>query len=456
MPAINITSGTSPDWNPQSNNPQIYNMFVGEDKKLHTMPGLKLIAALSGTLATWWTNYDGGNYIVVTELQLLRVSPTGAITNLASLSLSQFSVVEVTENLKFQLTITTGTDAYVFDQVTGILTDLGPSQGFELGNPISCTTLNSFTTILDANGRWNISAPNDALTYRPEAVQTIDPTLVKALAVKAIDNNLFIFGTYGIERWNPNLNTNVFLFPLSKDQDFKNNFGAISTNSIASDINNIYFLSSRYIPMQLSGRTGAVPIADTGIAKALSALKSVQNPLANNIRSSIYTYRSNYFFQLTFGLDNQTWVYCVNSKKWCNTDTLVLDSASIQETVLLADGLYELTTTPNYKLRRFVSDAAMLNKGNSPNRALLNGIELNIVAGEGVPSTTAPTEFVELYISIDRVTYSNALRIPLPAPGARTGRTRWPVNLAATFITVKIEYHGALDFTIEGIDAYIK
>lgn len=461
MTAVNIDTGSMPDFNKQINNPELFNMFIGKSGSQYILPSLDRIGrAIPGTLKVHFTNFDGGRYIVVTELNVYRVSPTGAIAQVGTVQFNSQSVVEVTENLQNQVTIVGGgIGAYVLDQNADTFLPLTVAQGFALNNPISCTTLNSFTVVLDASGQWQISNPNAAYIYSAIQIQQIDSQLVTPLAVRTNDNNLFIFGTAGIERWEPTFNVQTYLFPLQKDQDFKNNFGGLNTSLIESDINYIFFLSSRYMPMTIS-RAGIEELGNDGIAKVFS-----EYPDALKGKSSIYTYLSNYFFQITLEESKKTWVYCFNSKKWSNSNDLIIDSTAspsvssglVQEVVALRDGIYNLTSNPTQKRRRWVSDRFNAYKGQMPSRGLLNGVEIMITQGENIFSILdlAQPEYIELSVSVDNITFGNALKMPIGSPGQTQYRTRFPTNMSGTFFTLKLEYFGSLNYTVEGVDAII-
>jgi hypothetical protein len=460
MPALNIAAGSVPDWNTQVNNPVLFNMFIGSTMKQYATPGLIPIASFDNAIATHYTAFNDGQYITVEELNVWRVSPTGSKDKVGQIPFSSNTIVELTENLQRQVTITgSGVGAYVLDQINSdTFTQLGADQGFAITNPISCTTINGITIVLGADGVWQISLANNSLMWNSLYLQKIDSQLITALAVKTIDNNLFIFGTGGIERWEPTFNVNQYAFPFQKDQNFKNNFGALSTNAIYSDIDNIFFISSRFIPMQLSGE-GLKPIAEEGVARLFGQYQYL------SVRTAVYTYYSYYFFQITFPLDNVTWVYCVNSGKWANTDDFIIDAALINvngklknEVVLVNNTLSYLSLPPSYKERYFISESFVMQTKKAPCRAKITCVELMITQGQDVPSLAndeSPRR-AELSISTDRVTFGNVVPCNIGNVGQRQAKTRWFPTVAGTFARLKIAYFGAIDYTVEGVDVTIK
>ena len=456
MPNIPITRGSLPNWNKQTDAPELFNMFIDKEGVMNFTPSLNLLVSMPESRAIWETPYDGGAYIVVTDNEIYRVKSSGSATLLSEI-LNTSLPVEMTENARNQVTMVDGKHAYVIDQRAGTVTILTEANGFALTNPGSCCTLNNFTVVLDTDsGIWEISDANNALEYDAVAQILIDPQLEFPLAVRNMNNNLFIFGTAGIERWEPTLNINIYLFPLQKDQNFKVNFGAISTQCIVSNINTIYFLSSRFVVMQItSGGCQNVPLVDpkedeNGIAKTFS-----EYPDVNQAIGSFYTFRGNYFYQLTFPVSKITWVYSVNSATFANTDDYIIGSAYVTEVVLTRDAVYTLGLLPAVKARRWISDAMQSYPGTQTFRQVCSSAEVRMA--QGMDETPAPSEpdLIALSVSLDRETWSNSVSIPIGSIGQRNARTIWRTNLSGQYFTFKLEYYGAYPLTIESFFADI-
>lgn len=450
---IPINKGSVPSWNTQIDNPVLFNMFVTRDGNINYTPGLSLILALSNARAIWETPFDNDSYIVVTNSQILRIKENGNQKILYEISNSNLAV-DITENLKSEVTITDGKDAYVVQQENNDnVVILGEDQGFDLKNPGSCCMINSFTAILDnITGIWRISSPNNAVNYAVFGPQVIDPNLATPLAIRSINNNLFIFGTGGIERWEPTLNINIYLFPLQKDMNFEIDFGAISTSCVVANINTIYFLSSRYIPMQISAQGFKALVSPddkdgSGIAKEISQYSDV-----THAKGAFFSFRGNLFYQLTFIESGNVWLYCINSETFSNTDDFIIGGARINEFVIKPDGLYQLSLTPDNKHRYWIGPDTQVYKGNQNYRSLVNGCEVRMT--QGSPQTERP-EYLSFAVSTDRRTWSNYVRLQMGMVGQFNYKTLWQTNITCQYFKPRVDYYGTYPLTIEAFEINI-
>lgn len=451
----NIAIGSLPNWNVQVDNPELFNLFVNKAGQLNYTPGLDLKLSLPGVRAIWETPFEGGCYILVTDDEIWRVKENGSKKLLYGI-LDSAQTVDITENLQNQLTIVDGDKAYVIEQRNlDTVTVLSPTNGFTLGNPGSCCMINSFTVVLDVDsGYWQISDANNALQYSAIRINAIDSALFTPVAVRTINNNLFIFGSAGIERWEPTLNVNVYLFPLQKDMNFKINFGAISTASVVSNVNTIYFLSSRFIPMMINaqGFQSLLPPNEkedeSGIARELQAYPDVYSA-----QGAFYSFLGNFFYQITFAESQKTWVYCVNSKTFSNTDDFIIGAAFTTQYVITPAGFYELSTTPDSKKRYWIGEDIQVYKGQQNYRNVVNGVEAR--ATQGSVQSQRP-EYLSLAASIDRRTWSNDVRLAMGLVGQFNYRTIWRTNIACQYFKPRISYYGDYPLTIEAVDINVK
>lgn len=442
---IPINKGSLPDWNTRFGYPQLYNMFVGKSGYIYCTPGLFKIATIADCQDVWMTPFEQGSFIVVTKTSVLRVTFDGTITFIASIIYSGQSV-QINENLQNQVGICDGRFAYVLDQNNGTFTQLNEDDhGFNIENPISVTVVNSMMIWIGANGRWLPSSPNNALLYDPIQIQQMNSSLTRAKGVSSLYNNLFIFGSTGIERWEATLQTNIYLFPFQRDNNFEQNFGALSTNCIVNAINRIYFLSSLYVPMALTPQ-GIVELPEkselTGFARIISEL-----PDKERVAGSFYSFRGNFFFQMTFAQENTAWVYNQNSNTLHEVDDIIIASAKNTEHVLKSDGLYRLDLSQDYKRRSFTTPRVTLYQGQQTYRNLLNGIEVRMAQGYSQP---VEPQNLELSLSLDSDSWLNVIRIPIGRTGERNNLAIWRSNVAFQYeITARIEYFGTYNFNIE-------
>jgi hypothetical protein len=450
---IPINVGTKPDWNTRLGYPSLFNMFVGDSGFLYPTPGLVNISPQSPLLnnrALHYSSFGGGAYFVVTQNNIIRIAVGGTYSIVAQIQFSGLPV-QIDENLQNQIIFVDGVNAYVLDQPANNFVILNETtNGFPYKSPIAVVVLNTFAIILDGDtNSWIISSPNNALTYDPINQVQIESQLTQALGLETLNSNLYIFGTTAIERWEPNYQTNAYAFPFSRDNNFRTDFGAFSTDSIIRGINLIYFLSSKYIPMQLSGE-GLKNIADIGMGAIISGYPDFEACLG-----SFFSYRGNYFYYMTFPTTGISWVWCENSKTWAQSDDLIVGALSTMEVVITSDGIFSLSLTPDHKRRTWISPRVVNYEGPAPYRNVLNAFELRFVHGYLSPNPPQPPpatgpEVVELTVSIDSESWLTTVPRIIGTTGNRNEITTWQMTgLAAYEYTFRVSYYGNMNFTIE-------
>ena len=451
---IPINTGTVPDWNTRFGFPSIRNMFVGSSGNLYSTAGLDSIANLSGVRGFYETKYNGGSYFAVTKNQILNITYGGAIFLIKNILDSNLPV-QIDENLRNQIVISDCTNGYVYDQQTSVFTQLSAANNFEITNPVSVIVVNSFAIWLDGKtGVWIWSNPNNAIAYNPLNQNQIDNNLSIGMGLEKLESNFYIFGSTGIERWQPTLSSNIYISPFQKDTNFMVDFGAISTDSIINSVNKIYFLSSRYLPMEITASgwnylpnlSPNSPIC-VGISKIIS-----EYPDVKRCYGSFYSFRGNFFYHLSFLQSGIAWVWCESSQKWALSDDLIVGASRTSESIALQDGIYTLTLAPANIKRELVLKRLCENKKIGTFRNLLKGVSLDIVQG----SSQFNLNHVQLAISKDSRQWQNTVSRPI----GKTGQTQCPLQWMCVVsfrheITLKFTFYGELDFAIEGCNANI-
>jgi len=453
---IPINAGTVPDWNTRLGYPQLLNMFPGESGHLYCTPFLSKFspnAPDQGARAIHRTMFGEGAYIVVTNVIVLKIDFNGQSAIIGRIKNTGLPV-QIDENLQNQIGIVDGRNLYVYDQNAGSFSTIGETEGFQFKTPISIVVLNTVAIVLDFDtNSWAISSVNNMLEWPVlDNVPQISSQLTQAVSLETLSDNLYIFGSTGIERWVPNSGNNPYLFPFAKDTNYRQDFGAIGTNSVKRGFSEIYFLSSKFIPMSLTSaglKELGEPDPTVGMAKIISQYLDV-----DKCEGSFYSYKGNYFYSMTFPLSSNNWTYCKNSNKWLFNDDLIISSLETGEVVANANGLFNIELTPQVpKKRQWRSQRYLMYKGTQPYRALLNSCEPKIVQGN---LQSKEPEYLELQISIDSLSWLNTLRRQIGLTGQRNARIVWNLNLAALEYTFQLTYQGMLDLTIEKFDALIK
>ena len=456
---VPIDDGSNPQWETRLGYPKLFNMFIGEENKAYCSPGLLTINQdyeFKDVRALIKTTFDKGAYILVTDDNILKVKLDGDTTIIHRIRNTRLPV-QMSENLQNQIGIVDGLNFYVIDQRSGnFVTVMGEDEGFTFKSPISITVLNSFAVVLDLNtGGWAISEPNQMKVFPPlDNVSQISSSLTQASTLETLDDNLFIFGTTGIERWVPSSTNNQYLFPFSKDNNFRVDFGSISVNGAERGFGKIYFLSSKFIPMMITGRgTESQDIGAPGMARVIASY-----PDADEAQGSFYTYEDNFFFCLYFPVSKISWIYCENSGKWSNGDDNITCAVPRTNVVANPEGLFELVhpeVSQTSKLREWQSRRMKTYKGTQSYRELLNSIEAQLIQGFIQSSEDEPQE-LRLKISLDSQSWENSVTAYIGETGDRNDLTIWRCNIAAKEYTLNIQYQGTYNFTIDRVAVILK
>lgn len=455
---IPIDKGTLPNWETRLGYPQLYNMFIGQMNKPYCTPWLAPINSdfkFIDARAVLKTTFGSGSYVVVNDNAILNIDFSGKVTVVQNIKNSN-QPVQMSENLQNQIGIVDGINFFVYDLNTGQVTLMGETEGFTFKTPISITVLNSIAIVLDLDtGSWALSDPNQMLTFPPlDNVAQISSTLTQASSLETLDDNLYIFGTTGVERWVPSSTNNQYLFPFAKDNNFRVDFGLISTNGEERGFGKIYFLSSKFSPMVLTGRgTESQDIGERGMARIIASYPD--NDLA---QASFYTYSDNYFFHLYFPVTKVSWVYCENTNKWATIDDHITCAVPRTNVVATDQGLFTLTDDAKYavsKLRMWQSERIKIYEGTETYRKLLNSIELQMVQGFIQSSTDEPQE-VRLKISLDSDSWLNTVPMPIGNTGERNALTIWRCNIALKEFTLNMQYQGKYNFIIDRVAVILK
>lgn len=454
---IPINKGARPDWQIRLGYPKAFNFYVGESGSLYSTPGKTKIspdAPDQDARAIHYSKYSGGRKFVVTKTKILYINSEGGFVEVATIKNSGLPV-QIDENIQNQVGIVDGKKFYVYDQKansgSGEFVIMGDGQGFELETPISIVVINTITVVLDKKtNTWVISDVNNMLTFPVWSPPTIDSQSTQAVSLEIMNNNLYIFGTTGIERWVPTTANSPYLFPFSKDTNYWVPFGGIATNGVTEGKNELFFLSSNYTPMVLNayGYKDLIDPKD-GFSRIISQYSDV-----NNCVCSYSTFRGNNWVYFTFVDTGISWVYNKNSNTMHQVDDLVIDSLQDYEVIATPEGIYEYSLTPDHKHRTFLSELVRLQKGTQPNRELLNAFELQIIQGQ----TQSPSaeERMELTLSLDGLSWTNTVWRPWGKTGHRNDVMSWSMNLAAQEVMYRVDYYGSLDLTISKATAYIQ
>lgn len=453
---IPIDKGTVPNFETRLGYPKLFNMFVGEQRKLYSTAWLNQFnknRAILNSRAVLETTFGNGSYLVVNEEGLFNIDFTGHVRFIGIIK-NNGKPVQMDENLQNQVGIVDGENLYVYDLNSGFFGPMGEPNGFVFKSPISIVVLNSIAIVLDLDtSSWGISDPNNMLLFPPlDNVAQISSALTQAASLQTLDDNLYIFGTTGVERWVPNSGNNPYLFPFAKDNNYRVDFGLLSVNGSQRGFNIIYILSSKYIPMSITVQ-GAKDLTGEGFAKIIANYPDVK--LA---QTSFYTYLGNYFFHIYFPESKISWIYNTTTETWANGDDNIVCAVPRQDIVCTDKGIFELTDDEKYavsKKREWQSDRIKNYRGTEPYRELLNSVEAQIVQGF-IQSSTVEPQHINLKISFDSQSWSNTVTALMGNTGDRNDLTIWRCNIAAKEFTFNMQYQGPYNLVVDKVTAILK
>lgn len=452
---IPIDHGTRPDFNLRFGYPSILNTFIGKSRSLYHSPSLQLLVPLIDIRDFLYSTWNGGYYFVITNTQVLRVSLDGIIGIIHNITYSGLGV-QICANQNNQIAFCDGRWGYIYDQSTNDFRRSDSIENFVIENPIAVTCINNFFVFLGSvngvRGAFQPSAPNNGFMYNPLQVATISSNLTKPIGMATLINNLYIFGSTGIERW-VGITSNIYSFPLTKDPNFRADYGAISTNSIINAINNIYFISNKRTPMVLSPEGLKEVPSDQDMAGFSNLISNYSETDLNSCSGTFYSFNGEFFYHMTFPEKGISWVYCENSDRLSLSDDLILAAAQNNQIVATKTGLYTLSNIASVKHRQFISDRLISERGIATKRNLLNGIEFTIIQGYSQP--TQP-QYLNLSLSLDSQSWTNSVPVQIGLTGQRNNITKWNCNVAfPRELTIKLDYYGDYNFNIEKIAAII-
>jgi hypothetical protein len=451
---IPINKGSRPDWQVRLGYPNAFNLFVGDSGYLYSTPGKTKIATNApdqNARAVYYSKYKGGRYFVVTKNSIIYIKTDGTYKNIATI-INSGQYVQIAENDQNQIGIVDGKKTYVISQRDNdAFHILDSSNGYNITTPISIVVLNTFTIILDrVSNTWIVSNANNMLSYPNENFPIVSDQSTQGVGLAVMNNNLYILGTAGIERWVPQTSNSPYLFAFAKDNNYQVPFGAISSAGISEGENEIFFLSSKFTPMVLN------PNGYNDLLDPVSGFSRIVSQYSDFSTCSVSysTFRGNSFLYMTFLDTGISWVYNKKSKTLHQVDDLVIDALQNYEVIALPDGIYKYSLTPDHKHRSFTTELIRYQKGIYPNRQLLNGVDLQIIQGLIQPDPEVD-ERIELTLSLDGQSWTNTVPRVLGKTGQRNAVLQWNLNLACQEVMYRFDYYGSLDLTISKALAYI-
>ncbi len=317
--------GSLPSLSKQLDYPRLVNSFLDSQEFINRLPVLTKVLDLLLVEAIHYS-FTTQTYFIATRNTLYKYTNL-TLTSIGDIQPSD-KAYRFAENNNNQVVLVNGLAAYVYSQKTSTLVKLGPANNFNLQQPIDVIVLDTIAIIGDKlDNKWIISFENDALNYNSTTPQLLDPRSGSITGFGDVNNNLFIFAENMVERWVPVQATTSTVFPFLKDASFRNDYGAISTASINSYNNAIYYFSNDGHVRTIS-QTGARELTTFGIANILKS-----KPNLHKVKAIYYNHKGLYFYHLSF--DDEAWVYNSSLGTWSESSSLFIDASN--ELVLQKD-----------------------------------------------------------------------------------------------------------------------
>lgn len=444
---IDIKSGTAPDVDQQASNPRLKNAFLNKKGQIQLLPNVLKQIDLAETRAILKSTYRD-RLIIATKREIYYLE-NNVLVEAGKINGTSFAV-RMGENTQNQVTIVNGSAAWVFSQRTnGFIKLSSGANGFDLINPVDVVVLNTFTIVVSSDDdKWIVSEADNALNYDANLVVVTDNAIGKLSACAELDNNLFIFGETGVERWIPSIERLTTDFPFEQDPTYRDDFGCVSTASLVTDNNYIFYLSAtgQIREMKPNGRN---TISNDGIENIINAYENPENSFG-----SFFYHKGEYLYQLSFvaeGKNNNAFLYCPESRKWCESDDLWLGFA---DKAILDDGIYNVTNDYANDPTNIIIQTPYFKPKPSQmyGRSMLNSVLLEATQGKG---TVDAEQVCYLQLSKDNISYGNRVKRKLSKVGDRLYQFRWYMNYSNNGFSLRFTLELQQEITITNAWALI-
>lgn len=445
MTNINISRGSLPSEDIQTNNPRLVNGFVNRENEIELLPALLKRFSIANPKAIFGSTFND-RVFVVTNDDVFYIE-SGVLNEVGSILNSSFAV-RIYENVRNQLCIVNGLRAYVIDQQVSLaILELGAANGFTLTNPRDVFALDDIMVIVGGTDRkWTISDPNNALSWQSQIVET-DRIMKDLTGVRALDNNLFIFGEGGVERWVPTPLRVTQDFPFTKDPSYRDENGLVSTASLVGENNELFYLSTKGRIRRI-GLDGHSTINPPGIQQIIREFSDLDNSTG-----SYFYFNGLWHYQLSFPSNADSFLYSSSTRKWCESTDLLRGNFEDGDLCILSDGVYELTDdySQAYKNILLQTDFFYPDKNDMGVRVRLNRVMLDLTQGK---NETQDDQKVFLSLSKDNVAFGTTVGRFLSGVGKRLAQLRWYMNVPSNGFTLRFTGHFKSDITIKGCQAF--
>lgn len=429
------------------------------------VPGLRELA-----VTTAYTGFRGGlavgnDVFVALEDRLLKLNRSGSVFSLTDLSaLDGSGSVYFARNNKTPTPDTVavaGGQAYVISSTTGA----SSYPDSDVGSPNSVAFIRGYFIFTYGDGRMRASGLNDT------TINTLDTAFAEGkpdglTRGVAIGNDFLACGSQTIEVWRPDPN-NAVGFPLSFLDTIPR--GIIGADAIAGFedgwSNTIIFVGDDGIVYALNGYTPR-RISTPPVERLLERLAN-----RSTIRCSVHVFRGHPIWTMTS--DDWTWCYDLSTGDWFErashlrtTWRAVGGIKAFDRWIMGDDDTGQIYGLDDSYAREgndpLVASATSATMSGFPNRAVIDVIEIDCLAGVGIapgedPVQTQPT--VRVFVSYDGgVTWGPPYIREIGRQGEYSREVR--INRAGMAsdrgLQIRVECSDPVDFTLFGGDVRVR
>ena len=368
-----------------------------------------------------------GDYIyVVYETGVAKFNSAGTRTNLTG-GIAGTTAVSMALNAAStpQIGVVASGRYYVIENDVVSQVPTSYLSGF---TPTSICWIGGYFILTDEDGRFFNTGLNDAKSINGLDFATAEGSPDGLLGGIALRSELWLFGEETIEVWANEGNSPGS--PFGRQGGSWINKGCKSYHSIVQADNTLYWVGNDGIVYR-NDAYRPLRASHEGVERSIANATS-----PSTIRGGTYTIHGHAFYVISDA--SFTWVYDIKERRWHERKSLGLDRWKAAVFInafdkwlvgTIDDGnIYEIDMDSRLEGGNSIPwEMHSINMGDTPERAVVSGVEINFVTGRAVHSGTVPqtAPFIELsYTDDGGAIYSMPRQILLGSTGQYDSRCR--------------------------------
>lgn len=421
--AFPLVGGFGQDLRSQVSPENTYNMYVSipsdpkQQPTLLPMPGLRPLQTFKfgGTGRKQFTYKNQqymysvvGQNVYRSDSSLNRI-PIGELGSTAG-------IVGIAANNASEITFVDGAGGWVYDETTGVFTDISTVENF----PIGCNSIGYLDGYLIAfypnSPQFGLSDINDAMTWPIENIGQLNRKADYGVAVGVVKGLVLLMGYASTESW---FDAGGALFPFARDNNALYEYGCAAVGSVAEGFDKLFWLAR-----DANGVMG-VMYSEGGMPQKVSTyeedikLANIANP--SDAVGDVFKINGHIFYQLSFTEGNITFVFDFTSNSWAlagdskfDTDTQTNGNRHLMQSHAYFNNTHYAVSYNNATLYQLDQNYYKYDQENilrlrktfrfmHPTLKLMrvSQIDLLVIRGVGLQNGTDANPFVEMQVSFD-------------------------------------------------------